>query len=129
MHTDEHGTIQNPLNPERNMESQLILNHADIGQLDRGAVGVAIDKALQEIGRDCLDRPTDERSRKLVLTLLFKPCPETFDQTVSCESIDLDVEIKAADETEPQMDTDTHREISKIIRVHRCSSVVVFPEP
>jgi hypothetical protein len=79
------------------MDNQLlILNHGDLGQLDRGAVGVAIDKALQEIGRDCLDRPSDDRARKLVLTLSFKPCPETFDQTISCERIALDVEIKAA---------------------------------
>ncbi len=62
-----------------------VLNLDTIKDLDLGRVGVGFGRLLEQAVRDCLDRPADERARKLILQLSLKPKSEIVGQTVSCE--------------------------------------------
>ena len=67
-------------------EQQLFaLGTSTLAKLDRGAAAVALDKALERAVADCLDRPTDDRARKVILTLEVRPVKEVHENTVSCE--------------------------------------------
>lgn len=62
-----------------------VLTLDTIKDLDLGRVGVGFSRLLEQAVRDCLDRPADERARKLILQISLKPKPEIVGQTVSCE--------------------------------------------
>lgn len=68
------------------MDQELFaLGTSTLAKLDRGAAAVALDKALERAVADCLDRPADERARKVTLTLEVKPVKEVHENTISCE--------------------------------------------
>lgn len=52
------------------------LQAASLAKLDRGTLAVAIEQALQTTAKDCLDRPTDDRARNVVVTISLKPKAE-----------------------------------------------------
>lgn len=56
-----------------------------LDRLDRGAAGVAFNKAIEQAVVDCLDRPGDDRARTVTLQLVLKPVKEVHDNTISCE--------------------------------------------
>ena len=62
-----------------------VLTLDTIKDLDLGRVGVGFSRLLEQAVRDCLDRPGDERARKLILQSALKPKAEIVGQTVSCE--------------------------------------------
>lgn len=56
-----------------------------IKHLDRGALAAAIDHAITQAVKDCLDRPADERKRTVSLAIDLTPVSETHGQVISCE--------------------------------------------
>ena len=52
------------------------LQAKSLAKLDRGTLAIAIEQALQTTARDCLDRPTDDRARTVVVTISLKPKAE-----------------------------------------------------
>ncbi len=54
-------------------------------RLDRGALSVALEQSVSQAARDCLDRPTDDRARKVTLTIELIPKPVFDDDTRSIE--------------------------------------------
>jgi len=63
------------------------LQAASLANLDRGALAVAMEQALQQASRDCLDRPTDDRARQVVITISLKPKAEFDDDTRAVEVV------------------------------------------
>ena len=61
------------------------LTASTLAKLDRGAAAAALDKAIETAVRDCLDRPSDERARKITLTLELVPVKDVIDNVISCE--------------------------------------------
>jgi len=61
------------------------LTASTLAKLDRGAAAAALDRAISQAVRDCLDRPTDDRPRKITMTLEITPVNEVIDNVVSCE--------------------------------------------
>lgn len=61
------------------------LTASTLAKLDRGAAAAALDQAIEAAVRDCLDRPADERVRKVTLSLEIRPIKEIHGSTVSCE--------------------------------------------
>ena len=45
------------------------LNAKTIAELDRGALGVAIGQAIEKAADDCTDRPSDDRARKVEISI------------------------------------------------------------
>jgi hypothetical protein len=45
----------------------------------------AFQIALQRAVKDCIDRPSDERSRKVTLQINLTPVKEVIDNVISCE--------------------------------------------
>ena len=62
-----------------------VLTLDTIKDLDLGRVGVGFSRLLEQAVRDCMDRPADERARKLILQISLRPKSEIVGQTVSCE--------------------------------------------
>lgn len=62
-----------------------VLTLATVPELAHGKVGVAFDRECKRMIRDCIDRPSDERPRKLVLQVTFKPVAVVDGQCVTCE--------------------------------------------
>jgi len=56
-----------------------------LDRLDRGAAGIAFDKAIELAVLDCIDRPADDRARTVTLQLVLKPIKEVHENTISCE--------------------------------------------
>lgn len=69
------------------MEDQEIyaLTSGTLAKLDGGRAGVALDSALRQAVKDCLDRPGDERARKVTMEFQVTPVMELIDNQVSCE--------------------------------------------
>lgn len=61
------------------------LTASTLVKLDRGAAAAALDKAIGQAVRDCLDRPSDDRPRKITMTLEITPLKEVIGSVVSCE--------------------------------------------
>ena len=61
------------------------LGAGTLANLDRGAAAKALDNAIAAAVRDCLDRPGDDRARKITLTLEITPVCEVIDNVVTCE--------------------------------------------
>jgi len=62
-----------------------VLNLDTLKDLDLGRVGVGFGRLLEQAVRDCLDRPSDKRARKLTLQLAIKPKAEIVGNSISCE--------------------------------------------
>jgi hypothetical protein len=61
------------------------LSAETLKQLDRGAAAAALDQAIQRAVKDCLDRPGDDRARKISLTLEVRPVTEVCNNVLTCE--------------------------------------------
>jgi hypothetical protein len=61
------------------------LNAETLSHLDSGRASAALDQALKKAVLDCLDRPGDDRPRKITLCLEVKPVMEVINQTISWE--------------------------------------------
>lgn len=58
-----------------------------LAQLDRGALGIAMEKALQQAASDCVDRPADDRARVVTVQIELKPKAEYDNDTRSLEIV------------------------------------------
>lgn len=56
-----------------------------LAELAHGKVGVAFDREIKAMGRDCVDRPGDDRARIVTLTITLKPTAVTEGQSVTAE--------------------------------------------
>lgn len=70
------------------------LQAASLAKLDRGTLAVALEHALQQAARDCLDRPTDDRARKVMVEISLKPKAEYDDDTRSVEIVGAEGQYK-----------------------------------
>jgi hypothetical protein len=68
------------------MSSDLFaLNATTLKHLDCGKAAVALNLAITKAVKDCIDRPSDDRERKVTLSLAIKPVKEVVDNVISCE--------------------------------------------
>lgn len=56
-----------------------------LSHLDMGRASAALDQAIKKAVLDCLDRPGDDRPRKVTMTLELKPVMEVVNQSITCE--------------------------------------------
>jgi len=62
-----------------------LLKLETLTQLAHGKVGVAFDREIKRMIKDCLDRPSDERKRIITLTVEVTPTAVADGQVVTCE--------------------------------------------
>lgn len=70
------------------------LQAASMANLDRGSLAVAIEKALQQAALDCIDRPTDDRARKVTVSIELKPKAEYDDDSRAIEIVGVEGKYK-----------------------------------
>ena len=70
------------------------LSGENIPELDQGRLAAAFDQILEIIGKDCIDRPTDARARKLTLTFSVVPKTEYDDETRSVQITGTEVDYE-----------------------------------
>jgi len=58
---------------------------ATLNQLDHNRVGLAVNRLIKQAIQDCLDRPGDDRARKVTLQINLTPISQTLDNSISCE--------------------------------------------
>jgi hypothetical protein len=68
------------------------LTFETLPQLD-GKLSPLLDKHLQAVANDCINRPTDPTARKVVIEFNFTPVADP--QTGECDDVDLVVEAKS----------------------------------
>lgn len=61
-------------------EESLTLTHANIGELEAGGIGYAIDRALEEALADCARRPTLKKDRMVTIVIKVSPIADSLDQ-------------------------------------------------
>jgi hypothetical protein len=66
-------------------EELFALSAETLVKLDLGRQAAAFDRAVRMAVQDCLDRPSDDRPRKITLQLAIKPVKQVIDNTISCE--------------------------------------------
>lgn len=64
------------------------LNAESLPHVDFGRPNEAFLSALKRVVADCVDRPTDSRARKVVMTFTLVPIPQIDGATVDCVSAD-----------------------------------------
>ena len=69
------------------------LSLATLHQLDDGMVGRVVDAELQKVLRDCEDRPSLDKVRKVTIQLEITPLQD--DRSYSLRGIDTQVQVKA----------------------------------
>lgn len=68
------------------MDQELFaLSAGTLSKLDGGRAAVALDRAFAQAVKDCLDRPGDERARKITMQIDVVPVKEVIDNQLSCE--------------------------------------------
>lgn len=72
------------------------LTLATLKKLDLGRVGMAFDRLLKQAISDCVDRPGDDRARKVTLQIDLVPVKQVHDNTISCEGAKGAVKAKLA---------------------------------
>lgn len=55
------------------MSQYIPLSLESLAEMDDGAVGLLVRNAMQQIARDCVNRPTDPTERKIIIQLGMKP--------------------------------------------------------
>lgn len=63
------------------------LTAATLKSLDKGKLAVTLEKALQRAVSDCIDRPGDDRARKVHLQFDLTPVVEVDENVVYCEGV------------------------------------------
>jgi hypothetical protein len=53
--------------------------------LDRGRAAIALNAAIDQAVKDCLNRPGDDRARKVTMVLEIKPVSEVIQNEITCE--------------------------------------------
>ena len=66
-----------------------------LGLLDRGKCKATLEAALQRTVQDCIDRPSDDRKRKVTLQFDLAPVCEVDDKIVYCDGVKATYQVKA----------------------------------
>lgn len=73
------------------------LKHDTIGELEAGAIGYAIDTALNEAMQDCARRPGLETARTVTITVKFKPKSNNLDEGApGLKTVGVQAQVKVA---------------------------------
>ena len=72
------------------------LTLANLRELDLGRVNEAFAFELAHVVKDCLDRTTDDRARKVTLTFLLVPSQDTTRGAHACDTVDVGAEITSS---------------------------------
>jgi hypothetical protein len=73
--------------------NQVPLNLANLKQLDFGKIAVAFDAEMAHVVKDCMDRPGDEKARKVTITFLVAPVVDTQSRSQDCDKVAVGCEI------------------------------------
>ncbi len=68
------------------------LSVESIGVIDDGRVQAALNREIERVVEDCLDRPGDETAREVTMKIAIKP---ESGQAGVCEDCDVEFEIKS----------------------------------
>lgn len=60
-------------------ENKNTLNWKTVGELERGAIGRALDSALADLTQDCISRPGLDKKRTVTLTITLSPVQDTME--------------------------------------------------
>ena len=69
------------------------LTLTEMDELDGGRLGAAFRRHLERLANDCMDRPADEKGRKLTLTVEIKPVMDG--ETRECEGVSTEIAMKS----------------------------------
>ncbi len=67
----------------------------DLKKFDFGIVATAFNKQVERVVSDCMDRPTDDKAREVMLVLKAKPLAVVSGSSVDCEAVDVEFEIRS----------------------------------
>ena len=74
----------------------LRLTLQSLKDLDMGSIDVAFRTHLERVVKDCLDRPGDKRSRKVVIELIAVPIPVPVIQNIiDCDGVSATIKVKS----------------------------------
>lgn len=68
-------------------QTLLTLSAATLESIDHGRLAATLETALKRATQDCIDRPSDDRVRKVVLELNLSPVCDEEDRVVYCEGV------------------------------------------
>jgi len=71
------------------------LTSETLHQLDRGKFSATLEAALQRVVQDCIDRPTDDRTRKVIVQFDVVPTYEEEDRVVYCDGAKAKYQVRA----------------------------------
>lgn len=72
-----------------------LLKLETLSELAHGKVGVAFDREIKRMVRDCIDRPSDDRARTITLTMTLTPTAVVDGQSVTCEGAKAIAKVKS----------------------------------
>jgi len=73
---------------------KLVLNLDTVGEIDAGALRIAVNNALKLINQDMADRPALDKKRVVALIIETKPVMDTNSNQPHLESVDLSWFVK-----------------------------------
>jgi hypothetical protein len=82
---------------------KLVLNLDNVGEIDAGALRIAVNNALKLVNQDMADRPALEKKRVVALVIEMKPVMDTNSSQPHLESVDLSWFVKT---TSPAIGSD-----------------------
>jgi hypothetical protein len=72
----------------------MTLSTDTIKEFDEGRIAIALRQALENAGRDCVDRPMEKRARSVVLRIDVVPIPENVqDGVVIAQEADVQMKV------------------------------------
>ena len=82
----------------------LELTAETLARLDKGKYAATLEAALKRAVQDCIDRPTDDRNRKVVVQFDLAPITDIDEQIVTCEGVKAKYQVKV---TNPNWESKT----------------------
>lgn len=76
------------------MAQEVALSLSNLKLLDMGKAHSAFDAELAYVVRDCIDRPHDDKPRKITMTFLIAPVKDS--QSANADQVDVGVEIASS---------------------------------
>lgn len=77
------------------VQELLVLSAETLARLDRGKYKATLEAAFQRAVQDCIDRPTDDRTRKVTVQFDLVPVCDMDDKIVCCDGIKAKYQVKA----------------------------------
>ena len=71
------------------------LSAETLKSLDRGKLSATLEKAIQRAVQDCIDRPSDDRVRKVTLQFDLTPVVDMDDNIVCCDGVKAKYQVRS----------------------------------